>query len=110
MDDLFREILAPSPTLSSSALPGAELAVAPAAAVGVPMWTGETVEDRERERNAEAEAEREMQRLLDMLPTVNGDGMSMNVDGLGIPSTLDLDIGAWDFGVNAPVSVSSQVF
>ena len=65
MDDLFREILAPSPLLSSAPLPlgvagkvsaPAHAAVTPLAA---PMidWEGEA----------------EMQRLLDMLPDVRPD-------------------------------------
>ncbi|THH14958.1 hypothetical protein EW146_g5438 [Bondarzewia mesenterica] len=99
MEDLFREILAPSPTLQPTALPVAEGSAASSTAVAASIWAGETVEDRERERKVEAEAEKEMQRLLDMLPTLDGDGVGLNVD---FPSQLDLDLGTWDFEMVAP--------
>lgn len=63
---------------------------------------GEIAEDRKREREAEAE----MQRLLDMLPVVGDDG-TMHVEELDIP---DLDMGAWEFGAGASVSLGTEVF
>lgn len=92
MDDLFREILAPSPLLSSAPLPlgvagkvstPAHAAVTPLAA---PMidWEGEA----------------EMQRLLDMLPDVRPDMKTdALVDAPDFPSALDLGLSGWDMNM-----------
>ncbi|TFY65732.1 hypothetical protein EVG20_g5351 [Dentipellis fragilis] len=106
MEDLFREILAPSPTVSAAQVPVPAAAAAPphSAAVSMSVSARETATDFGRD----CEAEAEMQRLLDMLPTA-GDGASMGLlTGLDISSGLDLDLGAWELGTGAPLG--AQVF
>lgn len=135
MDDLFREILAPSPAVPSAALPAAPSSSASTAqavsdsdmSTMVPVVQGvETAVDRGYEvaqgvemglgLGIDLQAEMEMQRLLELLPTVGAgpDGFPMDI-GLGfedmqggIPSALDLDIGAWEMG--ASNSTSQPVF
>ncbi|TFY73352.1 hypothetical protein EWM64_g10660 [Hericium alpestre] len=104
MENLFREIFAPSPTLSTSQIPSVDDAApsAPTAAVTHHgSEAGDTGRDYEREREAEAQAE--MQRLLDMLPPVGDAAMeTLPMDDQSkfdadFSSALNLDLGGWDF-------------
>ncbi|KAF7796653.1 hypothetical protein EIP86_007836 [Pleurotus ostreatoroseus] len=103
MEDLFREILAPSPALPPTPMPALpeEPAVAALTArvtppAGAPLdWEGEA----------------EMQRLLDMLPDVQPDvtlnrRIELNTSA-DFPSALDLDICAWDMGSSSLSSAPS---
>ena len=118
MEDLFREILAPSPVTAQTPLPvdpspsrsrsqsvsEIKLAPAPAAPVAQPSlpeidWVGEV----------------EMQRLLDLLPAVQPDASPLDTGALAaqtdFPSALDLELCGWDLvGANsAPVGSASSV-
>ena len=94
MENLFREILAPSPTIPAAPLPpalAAETTVAtPAAAPVVPSALSDA--------SLDWEGEAEMQRLLDMLPDVQTE---INIDSVDFPSALELDLGSWNMGSTA---------
>ncbi|KAH8107873.1 hypothetical protein BXZ70DRAFT_913051 [Cristinia sonorae] len=103
MEDLFREILAPSPSIASAPLPSGlsngeasspsqvTSAVAAPSMITIPAaesvdWAGEA----------------EMQRLLDLLPLVQSDVNCSVMDGdadanaVEFPSALELDLTGWD--------------
>jgi hypothetical protein len=98
MEDLFREILAPSPTSPTASLPLDTLtssptqfqitsAPAPSAAPAQMMMTTTT------EGTVDWESEAEMQRLLDMLPDVQ----SSFLDGHDTHVALDFNLKSeWD--------------
>ncbi|KAI0266990.1 hypothetical protein BC834DRAFT_1040820 [Gloeopeniophorella convolvens] len=110
MDDLFREILAPSPAPSSTTpslmggegeIPGLDLDQG---------WAGAGTDAAA----ATKEAEREMQRLLDLMP-VDGTALGLTIDGASLlpidndcgsgAAALELDLGAWEtsLGLAQPV-------
>ncbi|KAI0786652.1 hypothetical protein C8Q75DRAFT_734604 [Abortiporus biennis] len=111
MENLLREILAPSPTMPSSSLPIDSLAKAESETKSTTSTTmvppviipAETVD---------WEGEAEMQRLLDMLPAVPQDA-SMNIDvdvnAVDFPSALDLELCGWDLGALLPQQPPSSV-
>jgi hypothetical protein len=92
MEDLFREILAPSPSLPTTSLPlDPHLIlrqITSSAIVSAPsMMTDET------DVPVDWASEAEMQRILNMLPSVHSDAV---VDDY--PSALDLELGGgWEF-------------
>lgn len=98
MESLFREILVPSPLLSSAPLPlgpiDEEPSASQAASVGAQGLTSL------QEATLDWEGEAEMQRLLDMLPDVQSDTkiVDMNYDAIDLSSTLDL----WDMATAIP--------
>ena len=104
MEDLFREILAPSPSMPTTPIPSvnegpAEPAAAPTGAQVAAQPLPEATLDWE--------GEAEMQRLLDMLPDVQqnvNQRIELNIDTVDFPSALDLDLGAWDMGQSLPAS------
>ena len=111
MEDLFREILAPSPLLSASPLPigvtnnEAVVTARPASATaGTPGLTPP-------EPIIEWEGEAEMQRLLDMLPDVTQDiSNSHALDAIHeamdeFPTTIDLGLPVWD--LSSPSAISA---
>jgi len=101
MEDLFREILAPSPTVPSASLP-----VLPSGEDISPSQVTSPVSSPPLINIAAAdpvdwEGEAEMQRLLDMLPIVHSD-QENPVDGdadmnaVDFPSALELELCGWD--------------
>lgn len=95
MENLLREILAPSPLLSSAPLP-----------INIDT-TGEetsiTVKPQEplTQSILDWEGEQEMQRLLDMLPDVQPDMKTLDINlnaAIDLTSSLDLDLSTWDMG------------
>lgn len=128
MEDLLREILAPSPTIPSAPLPvvhpnfssrsrsqsasGPEItpsirqAVSTTPAGASPSVTIPTTGAADWEGHAE------MQRLLDMLPNVQPDagaGMDSNADALAFPSALDLELDGWDLDGNLGVPLGQEI-
>ena len=117
MEDLFREILAPSPVSPQVTLPVGptpsrsrsqsvseiKLAPPPAAAVTTNPVLPEI----------DWESEVEMQRLLAMLPVVQPDatpldaGMDASPDDF--PSALDLELSGWDLASTTPLGSLSSV-
>ena len=99
MEDLFREILAPSPTLPAASLPSPTTEVAAA----IPQVVGASVHTE----SLDWEGEAEMQRLLDMLPDVQPDSkmMDLKMDAVDFASTIEL----WDMAaaVQPPPSLAS---
>ena len=98
MENLFREILAPSPTIPATPLPTALTAETSSAAAPV-------VPSALPDASLDWEGEAEMQRLLDMLPDVQPDGtqrIELNVDSVDFPSALDLDLCAWNMASTVP--------
>ena len=117
MDDLFREILAPSPASPEAPLPAgvapsrsqsqsvSEIKLAP---VSAPAVNQPTVLPE-----IDWESEVEMQRLLAMLPVVQPDDTPLDT-GAGasqddFPSALDLELSGWDLAVTAPLGSMSSV-
>ncbi|RPD57516.1 hypothetical protein L226DRAFT_457325 [Lentinus tigrinus ALCF2SS1-7] len=119
MDDLFREILAPSPVSPTVPLPAgpaparsrsqsiSEIQLAPPPAA--PMSTTPALPE------IDWESEVEMQRLLAMLPVVQPDAAPMDA-GAGLPqddfpSALDLELNGWDLAgaATAPLGSMSSV-
>jgi len=103
MEDLLREILAPSPTLSPSALP-LDSPITTASLLYSEASTPSTVGE------LDWESEVGMQRLLDMLPNVQS--MDVNhsdmVEAVDFPSALDMELGGgWD--VENFISSSSSI-
>lgn len=100
MEDLFREILAPSPLLSSAPMPLSTIEI-PA------QHQAETSPAAPRvislaEPMIDWEGEAEMQRLLDMLPDVasNADSSELLADAHDFP---DLGLSAmWDIALTSP--------
>jgi len=95
MENLLREILAPSPLLSSTPLPlgfnseeSSESQAPSTGRQGVTSLPDSTLD---------WEGEEEMRRLLDMLPDVrsNTKMLDVNVDTVDFPSALDLDLSGW---------------
>ncbi|KAH9942357.1 uncharacterized protein BXZ73DRAFT_41111 [Epithele typhae] len=118
MDDLFREILAPSPVSPQAPLPDgaapsqpqlqstSEIKLAPPPAASV------TQAPALPEINWENEVE--MQRLLAMLPMVQQDAGSLDASAGAshddFPSALDLELAGWDFSAaSAVVGPTSSV-
>lgn len=95
MEDLFREILAPSPILTSLALP-----------VGAPHESSPTLQTTPSgapgainlsEPLLDWEGDAEMQRLLDVLAHVQPDVNALDAAGTAeFPSALDLGLDGWD--------------
>ena len=57
------------------------------------------------------EGEAEMQRLLDMLPTVQPEdnaNVDVDLDTVDFPSALDLELGDWDLGAFIQPSSTNQ--
>ena len=118
MDDLFREILAPSPVSPQAPLPSgaaptrsrsqsvSEIKLAPPPAASVTPTPALPEIDWE--------SEVEMQRLLAMLPVVQPDAAPMD-SGAGspqddFPSALDLELNGWDLaGATAALGSMSSV-
>lgn len=100
MDDLFREILAPSPLLSSTPLPLGTIQVASQSTTASP----EAQRVALAEPMIDWEGEAEMQRLLDMLPDVASsvDSPELLADVQDFPSSLDLGLSAWDLALMSP--------
>jgi len=107
MEDLFREILAPSPLLSSAPMPiGITIEDA-----GQPTSTptgAQITSAAPAEPMIDWEGEAEMQRLLEMLPNVTTD-MSGDVpsDAIDFPSALDLGLNGWDLQLTSPAAPSA---
>ncbi|KAI0744089.1 hypothetical protein C8Q80DRAFT_1106541 [Daedaleopsis nitida] len=117
MDDLFREILAPSPVSPQAPLPAGptpsrsrsqsiseiKLAPAPTASVTPTPVLPEI----------DWESEVEMQRLLAMLPVVQSDATPLDTSvGMSpddFPSALDLELSGWDLASTAPFGSMSSV-
>ena len=116
MDDLFREILAPSPVSAQAPLPAdapsrsrsqsvseIKLAPPPAASMTQPPSLPEI----------DWESEVEMQRLLAMLPVVQPDATPLDASvGMSpddFPSALDLELSGWDLASTAPLGSLSSV-
>ena len=113
MDDLFREILAPSPVSPQAPLPAgpaparsrsqsvSEIKLTPAPAAPVTPALPEI----------DWESEVEMQRLLAMLPVVQQDAAPLDAGSPSgdFPSALDLELCGWDLAgvVTAPSGSSS---
>ena len=98
MENLFREILAPSPTIPATPLPTALTAETSSAAAPV-------VPSALPDASLDWEGEAEMQRLLDMLPDVQPE---INIDSVDFPSALELDLGSWNMGsTTAPISIGA---
>ncbi|KZT10818.1 uncharacterized protein LAESUDRAFT_711263 [Laetiporus sulphureus 93-53] len=129
MEDLLREILAPSPTLPSASLPDStlpnlasqlpttgptealhsSLSAMSTSAAGAPS----SVVTPTLEAVGWEEAQVEMQRLLDMLPNVQSDaGAETSVNAVDFPSALDLDVGGWDLAgvLDAPLGQEVGAF
>lgn len=106
MEDLFREILAPSPILTSTPMPiialedAAQPAPAPAGAQVASVSPAPPMIDWE--------GEAEMQRLLEMLPDVATDmSGDMPSDAIDFPSALDLGLHGWDLSLTSPIAPSA---
>lgn len=105
MEDLFREILAPSPLLSSAPVPiGITIEDAPQPpSTGAPVVSASPAPPM-----IDWEGEAEMQRLLEMLPDVatdvNGDAPS---DAIDFPSALDLGLNGWELPLTSPAPSSA---
>lgn len=91
MEDLLREILAPSPSQPSTSLPMdphtilQQITSTSSMAPATPTMT-----------NVDWASEAEMQIILNMLPSVHSD--VIDVDNVGYPSALDLELrGGWEF-------------
>ncbi|KAH9858450.1 hypothetical protein C2E23DRAFT_767780 [Lenzites betulinus] len=122
MDDLFREILAPSPVSPQAPLPVvstsqvalspvrsrsqsvSEIKLSPAPTAASPAAP---VNQTAALPEIDWESEVEMQRLLDMLPMIQQDAAFP--DAGDFPSALDLELSGWDLtgAVSAPVGTSS---
>ncbi|KAI0823618.1 hypothetical protein BC628DRAFT_1324568 [Trametes gibbosa] len=122
MDDLFREILAPSPVSPQALLPVAsvppvahlpaspqshsasEIKLSPAPTAPSPAAS---VSPASALPEIDWESEVEMQRLLAMLPMVQQD--TTLPDAGDFPSALDLELSGWDLtgAIGAPVGSSS---
>lgn len=101
MEDLFREILAPSPLLSATPLPiGAPSEVVPARPTSTAGLT------QVPEPMIDWEGEAEMQRLLDMLPDVAQDTTTdaSALDADDFPGVLELGLPGWDLSSPSMVS------
>lgn len=100
MEDLLREILAPSPVSASAALPpgplplpAAPTSAAAAQAPAMPAGAAEALSDT---MIVDWEGQTEMQRLLDMLS-----GAQPDAEAFPPALDLDIDLGEWDLsGVN----------
>ncbi|KAI0775819.1 hypothetical protein BD413DRAFT_531789 [Trametes elegans] len=120
MDDLFREILAPSPVSPQASLP---IVPAPPAAHSPARSRSQSVSEIKLSPAPAAavteapalpeinwESEVEMQRLLAMLPVVQQDAEPVDAGAVAgdFPSALDLELGGWDLtgAVSAPVGSS----
>ncbi|KAI0084895.1 hypothetical protein BDY19DRAFT_987312 [Irpex rosettiformis] len=95
MENLLREILAPSPLLSSTPLPitinTTEEASSPSIKTQQPLT----------QSTLDWEGEQEMQRLLDMLPDVQPDMKTLDINlgaAIDFSPSLDLDLSTWDMG------------
>ena len=106
MDDLFREILAPSPLLSSTPLPLGTIQIASTSAIASPVAQGVAL----TEPMIDWEGEAEMQRLLDMLPDVASsvDSPELLMDVPDFSSSLDVGLSSWDVALMSP-TVSAAV-
>ncbi|KAI1795596.1 hypothetical protein LXA43DRAFT_938804 [Ganoderma leucocontextum] len=121
MDDLFREILAPSPVSPQAPLPAdaapsrsrsqslSEIQLAPAPSAPMTQSPPSLSE-------IDWESEVEMQRLLAMLPVAPQDAAPLEAGSLiapqnDFPSALELELSGWDFAgaVGAPVGSMSSV-
>ncbi|KAI0645804.1 hypothetical protein C8Q79DRAFT_892919, partial [Trametes meyenii] len=108
MDDLFREILAPSPVSPQAPLPSvsaptqpssrsrseslSEIKLSPAPAPAAPVSQASALPE------IDWASEVEMQRLLAMLPVVQQDAASLDTGAAAgdFPSALDLELCGWD--------------
>lgn len=91
MQDLFREILAPSPSTTTAPLPPVTSQTTAPSTVG-PAVAPETAE------TVDWDSEVEMQRLLDLLPILAQPGAQIEVDSnatVDFPSAQDLELN-WD--------------
>ena len=102
MDDLLREILAPSPVSPQAPLPAgptparsrsqsvSEIQLAPAPTA--PVTTTSALPE------IDWESEAEMQRLLAMLPVVQTDATPLDLGAVpdDFPSALELELNGWD--------------
>lgn len=106
MDDLLREILVPSPLLSSTPLPLGTFEIASPQKTASSGTPGVAL----TEPMADWEGEAEMQRLLDLLPDVssNVDSPVLLADAQDFPQTLDLGMSIWDMALSSP-TVSAAV-
>jgi hypothetical protein len=100
MENFLREILAPSPVLSPTALP---VNTSSEESSRSPSLT---------ETSLDWEGEQEMQRLLNMLPDVQPDmkTLELNFDAVDFPSSLDLELNGWDLGSIQPPLVNVGAF
>ncbi|KAI0675403.1 hypothetical protein C8Q78DRAFT_1012236 [Trametes maxima] len=121
MDDLFREILAPSPVSPQASLPSvsapaqpparsrseslSEIKLSPAPALAAPVSQASALPE------IDWASELEMQRLLAMLPVVQQDAASLDTGAAAgdFPSALDLELCGWDLAgtISVPASSSS---
>ena len=115
MDDLLREILAPSPVSPQAPLPAgstssrsrsqsvSEIKLAPPPAA--PMTQPPSLPE------IDWESEVEMQRLLAMLPVVQPDATPMDASAgasqSDFPSALDLELCGWDLAAAHSAAVGS---
>lgn len=106
MEDLFREILAPSPILSSAPMPiialedTAQLAPTPTGAQVASVSPASPMIDWE--------GEAEMQRLLEMLPNIATDASGdVPSDAIDFPSALDLGLHGWELSLTSPTAPST---
>ncbi|KAI0339907.1 hypothetical protein BDW22DRAFT_1486599 [Trametopsis cervina] len=110
MENLLREILAPSPLLSSTSLPigiTSEESPKPQSASIASQVTSSLTET-----TLDWEGEQEMQRLLDMLPDVHPDmkNLDVTIDAVDFSTSLDLDLSGWDLGSVQPPLVAVGTF
>ncbi|THH28389.1 hypothetical protein EUX98_g5807 [Antrodiella citrinella] len=100
MEDLFREILAPSPIIPSASLPVLPSPeIIPPSQVTTPLAAPPLISIAAAEP-MDWEGEAEMQRLLDMLPVVQPDQENFDGDAdsdvVDFPSALELELCGWD--------------
>lgn len=107
MEDLLREILAPSPPMASSSLPVDSLAASSLFQFPETSTLSPLVD------TTDWDSEAGMQRLLDMLPNAQSANVcnSDSPYSLDFPSALDLDLNAgWDVDNVLPASSEIGVF
>ena len=121
MDDLFREILAPSPVSAQAPLPAdapsrsrsqsfSEIQLAPAPSAAPVIQPTPTLPE------IDWVSEVEMQKLLAMLPVAPQDAAPLDAGSLiaphdDFPSALELELSGWDLGgaTSAPLGSMSSV-
>ncbi|KZT29127.1 hypothetical protein NEOLEDRAFT_1154163 [Neolentinus lepideus HHB14362 ss-1] len=109
MDNLFREILVDPPTsaFSPDVSPALVEYQVPSYPSTSPVTTAAQITQSPVVNVEDWEREQEMQRLLDLLPSVQGEGPT---DSAEFISSLDFDIDGWDMdSVLVQSSVSSQL-